>query len=316
APLVAGFASMLATRAAYRITDHTAKHSANVFRQGQRISASMVALAHGTSDGQKTMGIITLVLVTGKLQEPGTGPKEWVIIAAALAIALGTYSGGWRIMRTMGKRLVDIQPPQGFAAETSAATAILASAHLGFGLSTTHVCSGAIIGSGVGGQVRVNWAVARQMLYAWLLTLPAAALIGALASWLAHRAGTYGFVIDLVLLAAVTGVILVLANRNKVSHHNVNDVEGEAEASTGRLAAIGPGPGRPVLVLDSISWTSARDQVSLSVGLTAQSGLAPYENAPDQAGAPHVLSVADVDTEDEADAVTDTSIHHTLRDWG
>ena len=310
APLVAGLASTLATRAAYRITDHTAKHSANVFRQGQRISASMVALAHGTSDGQKTMGIITLVLVSSNYQAPGTGPKEWVIVAAALAIALGTYSGGWRIMRTMGKRLVDIQPPQGFAAETSAATAILASAHFGFGLSTTHVCSGAIIGSGVGGRARVNWSIARQMLYAWLLTLPAAALVGALASWLAHQGGAYGFVVVLVLLAAVAGVILVLANRNKVSHHNVNDVEGETPTSLVRR--LGPGAATPLSVLDGISWTSGRDQVSHTVGLTAGMDLA-YESPPG-AGTGNVLTIADTDAEDEDDALTDTAIRHLMTD--
>ena len=114
----------------------------------------MVALAHGTSDGQKTMGVITLVLIAANLQSPGTGPQLWVIIAAGVAIGLGTYSGGWRIMRTMGKGIVDIETPQGAASGAATSATILASAHLGFGLSTTHVSTGSILGSGVG---RARW---------------------------------------------------------------------------------------------------------------------------------------------------------------
>ena len=101
--------------------------AAGWFRRAQTVSGSMIALAHGTSDGQKTMGVITLVLITAGYQESGTGPQTWVIACAGLAIGLGTYSGGWRIMRTMGKGLVDLQSPQGFAAETTSAAAILAS---------------------------------------------------------------------------------------------------------------------------------------------------------------------------------------------
>jgi len=222
APLVAGIASAIATRAAYRITDHTAHHSANTFKIGQRVSASMVALAHGTSDGQKTMGLITLVLVTAGYQTSGTRPYIWVILLAGTAMALGTYSGGWRIMRTMGKGIVEVEAPQGFASETAATAAILASAHLGFALSTTHVCSGAILGSGVGRRVKVNWNIASRMLVAWLLTLPAAAVVGGLASLVATR-GLWGFFLMLGLLIAAALLILRLSHHHKVDAGNVND---------------------------------------------------------------------------------------------
>ena len=176
--------------------------AAGWFRRAQTVSGSMIALAHGTSDGQKTMGVITLVLITAGYQDSGTGPQTWVIAAAGLAIGLGTYSGGWRIMRTMGKGLVDLHSPQGFAAETTSAAAILASAHMGFGLSTTQVCSGSVIGSGAGRRLSlVRWGTARRMVYGWLLTLPAAALFGAVAAAVALT-GPVGVVIVLVALIA------------------------------------------------------------------------------------------------------------------
>ena len=156
------------------------KAAAKGYRAGQIASAGLVSLAHGTNDAQKTMGIITLALVAGGVVAPDSDPPTWVILSAGLAIALGTYLGGWRIIRTMGKGLTDLQPQQGFAAQTSAATVILASSHLGFSLSTTHVCSGAVMGAGLGrkGGV-VRWSTATRMLVAWGLTLPAAALVGA-----------------------------------------------------------------------------------------------------------------------------------------
>jgi PiT family inorganic phosphate transporter len=187
------------------------------------VSGSMIALAHGTSDGQKTMGVITLVLITAGYQESGTGPEMWVIAAAGLAIGLGTYSGGWRIMRTMGKGLVDVHSPQGFAAETTSAAAILASSHMGFGLSTTQVCSGSILGSGVGKKLaEVRWTTARKMVYGWLLTLPAAALVGGAAAAIALT-GTLGLVLVFVALLAGAGVIYAISRRAPVSSENVND---------------------------------------------------------------------------------------------
>lgn len=137
APVVAGLAALLATRLTYRIggkvrNDAQEKATAKGYRAGQIASAGLVSLAHGTNDAQKTMGIITLALVTGGVLSPGSNPPVWVIVSAGMAIALGTYLGGWRIIRTMGSGLTELKPPQGFAAQTSAATVILASSHLGF----------------------------------------------------------------------------------------------------------------------------------------------------------------------------------------
>lgn len=224
APLVAGLAAALATRLAYRITRKIpSDQSATGFKYGQAFTASLVALAHGTSDGQKTMGVITLLLIGANLQQPGTGPYWWVVLAAGLAIGLGTYSGGWRIMRTMGKGIVEIETPQGAAAGAASSATILASAHVGFGLSTTHVCTGGIIGSGVGRRgAEVRWSLARRMFYAWLLTLPGAGIVGALAALLSPH-GTVGVVILLALLAVACLIIWRLSRRHAVDHTNVTD---------------------------------------------------------------------------------------------
>ncbi len=224
APVVAGVAAGFATALAYRFVRPAAAGPASTwFRRAQTVSASLVALAHGTSDGQKTMGVITLVLITAGYQESGTAPQLWVIATAGLAIGLGTYSGGWRIMRTMGRGIVDIAAPQGFAAETASATAILASSHLGFGLSTTQVCSGSILGSGMGRRLAgVRWSTARRIVYGWLLTLPAAAVIGALAAAVA-LSGPLGILV--VLTALIVGAlgIYAVSRRAPVSSSTVND---------------------------------------------------------------------------------------------
>jgi len=224
APLVAGLAAGLATFLLYKLIKRAdSEPRAGWFRHAQSVSASLVALAHGTSDGQKTMGVITLVLITAGYQESGTGPQFWVVASAGLAIGLGTYSGGWRIMRTMGKGIVDIQSPQGFAAETTSAAAILASSHMGFGLSTTQVCSGSIMGSGVGKKLaEVRWGTARKILYGWLLTLPAAALVGGVAAAVALT-GTIGLVLVFVALLVGAGTIYAISKRSPVDSGNVND---------------------------------------------------------------------------------------------
>ncbi len=224
APVVAAIAAGLATFFLYKMIRKADREpAAGWFRQAQTVSASMVALAHGTSDGQKTMGVITLVLITAGYQESGSGPQLWVIAAAGIAIGLGTYSGGWRIMRTMGKGIVEVHAPQGFAAETTSAAAILASSHMGFGLSTTQVCSGSILGSGIGKKLaKVRWTTARRILYGWLLTLPAAALVGGLAAAVALT-GTVGIVLVFVALLAGSGAIYAISKRAPVSSSNVND---------------------------------------------------------------------------------------------
>ena len=180
-PLVAGIAALLATYLAYRITARAREKTVTKgFRLGQIASASLVSLAHGTNDAQKTMGVITLTLISaGALGHDAGPPGVGDRVAAGLAIGLGTYLGGWRIIRTMGKGLTDIQSPQGFAAEAASTTVILTSAHLGFALSTTQVCSGGILGAGLGQALaEVRWGTAGRMVIAWLVTLPAAALVG------------------------------------------------------------------------------------------------------------------------------------------
>ncbi len=224
APLVAGLAAAVATRLAYRITRKISRNQSETgFKYGQAFTASLVALAHGTSDGQKTMGVITLVLIGANLQQAGTGPHWWVVLTAGLAIGLGTYSGGWRIMRTMGKGIVEIETPQGAASGAAASATILASAHVGFGLSTTHVCTGGILGSGIGRRgAEVRWSVARRMLFAWLLTLPGAGIVGALAALLSPH-GTVGVIVVVVLLGAACFVIWRLSRKHAVDHTNVTD---------------------------------------------------------------------------------------------
>jgi PiT family inorganic phosphate transporter len=231
-PVLAGVVALIGTYIAYRSTARADEGTVTRgFRAGQIVSASMVALAHGTNDAQKTMGIITLTLITAGVLAPDSGPPFWVILAAGLAIAIGTYVGGWRIIRTLGKRVSDIETPQGFAAETSSTAVILASSHLGFALSTTQVATGAIFGAGAGRRLAsVRWGVAGQMAVAWILTLPAAALVGAAAAWVAST-GTFGTVIVAVVGAAVAAGIYAASRRRPITADNVNEVPTPAVAA-------------------------------------------------------------------------------------
>ena len=151
------------------------------FRRLQVFSAAYMAFAHGSNDAQKTMGIITLALFAAGVI-PTNDVPVWVILVAATALSLGTAMGGWKIMATMGHRVVELEPIHGFAAEATAASVLLATAHLGMPVSTTHVISSAIMGVGSSRGVRgVKWGVARRILVAWVLTIPAAGLVGGLA---------------------------------------------------------------------------------------------------------------------------------------
>lgn len=223
-PVVAGLAAFVAVRLIYAVVSHMdEKRVESGFRHGQTATACLVALSHGTNDAQKTMGIITLTLIAVGVQPSGSGPELWVVAICGLAIALGTYMGGWRVIRTLGKGLTEISTPQGFAAEASSATTILVSSHLGFALSTTQVCSGSIIGTGLGKRgSKVNWGVAARMLAAWLVTLPAAGIIGAFACALA-RTGLPGTIAVGVIAVAVASIIFALSKRNPVNSGNVND---------------------------------------------------------------------------------------------
>ncbi|GAA3793405.1 low-affinity phosphate transporter PitH [Streptomyces coacervatus] len=243
APIVAGVAAMFATRLSYTLGKKAdGKAAEKGYRAGQIASAGLVSLAHGTNDAQKTMGIITLALVAGGVVAPDSDPPTWVILSAGLAIALGTWLGGWRIIRTMGKGLTELQPQQGFAAQTSAATVILASSHLGFSLSTTHSVSGSVMGAGLGrkGGV-VRWSTATRMLVAWCLTLPAAALVGALAESVTNL-GDWGTAVVAVFLIASSAAIWKLSRREVVDASNVNEPEEPAGVVTTAIAAVTPPP--------------------------------------------------------------------------
>ncbi len=158
------------------------------FRRLQLVSAAGFSLMHGANDAQKTMGIIAGALVTGgylQLQDGQLHIPFWVVIAAHTAIGLGTLSGGWRIIHTMGSKITKLRPEGGFAAETGAAVAIYIATMLGIGISTTHTITGAIVGVGATRRLSaVRWGVARQIVWAWVLTIPAAGAIGAGAYWL------------------------------------------------------------------------------------------------------------------------------------
>jgi inorganic phosphate transporter, PiT family len=224
-PIIAALVAAVGTYLLYRIsrsmTEGARKHG---FRIGQIGSACMVSLAHGTNDAQKTMGVITLALIANGTLAAKSNAPLWVIVACALAISAGTYLGGWRVIRTLGKGLVEIEAPQGMAAESASAAIILLSSSFGYSLSTTHVATGSIIGTGLGKKgAEVRWNVAGRMATAWLFTLPSAAIVGAAAEALAHGiGGTLGVVVDLILLAALAGFIYYRSRATKVDHNNVN----------------------------------------------------------------------------------------------
>ena len=157
-----------------------------MFKRLQVISAAAMAFAHGQNDAQKSMGIITLALLSAHVVHSSNIPL-WVVILCAIAMALGTSVGGWRIMNTMGHRIIRLAPVQGFAAEASAATILFTASHFGMPVSTTHVISGSIMGVGASKRVSaVRWGVAGNIVVAWVLTIPMAALAAALAFWLIH----------------------------------------------------------------------------------------------------------------------------------
>ncbi|MFD8480344.1 anion permease [Kitasatospora sp. NPDC059673] len=226
-PFIAGAVAAAGTVLVYRLTRGVPEDArGRGFRYGQIGSASMVSLAHGTNDAQKTMGVITLALIANGTLPAGSKAPDWVILSCAVAIALGTYIGGWRVIRTLGKGLVEIESPQGMAAESASAAVILCSTDFGYSLSTTHVATGSILGSGIGRSgAMVRWRLARRMVTAWLLTLPAAALVGALAYWVADGiGGTAGVVVIFVLLVLASAAFFVASRRAAVTPDNVNAV--------------------------------------------------------------------------------------------
>ena len=208
------------------------------FRIGQIGSASLVSLAHGTNDAQKTMGVITLALIAAGDWHNTDAIPLWVKTLCALAISLGTYLGGWRIIRTVGKGLVQINSPQGMAAESSSAAVILASSHLGFALSTTQVCTGSILGTGLGRPgAFVRWRVAGRMVTAWCLTMPSAGVTGAVMWWIGHLlGGNAGAVLMVMILVGLGALMWLRSRRAPINPENVNDEWVETPRLKTRLA--------------------------------------------------------------------------------
>jgi len=209
---VLGFAIALALMIAIVwIIRHRAPSKVNrVFRRLQVFSGGFVAFTHGTNDAQKTMGIIALALITtGHLNAEEFDVPTWVIASSATAMALGTYVGGWKIIKTMGTRIAKIDPPQGFAAQTACAGILWTTAHLGFPVSTTQTISGCVVGAGASRRFSaVRWGIAGNIVVAWILTLPAAGLVGATMEVVTRMPA--GDVIVFMLAGAVaTGAFMV-----------------------------------------------------------------------------------------------------------
>jgi inorganic phosphate transporter, PiT family len=208
APLVAFALGALAILAIYRIVGSRRPGPVTRgFRLGQTVSGGLLAVAHGTNDAQKTMGVITLALVANGTLSASEGVPFWVVLSAAAVIAFGTYSGGWRIIRTMGMRIIKMDPAQGFSAQGAGSAVILASSYAGFPLSTTQVISGGVIGAGAGRRLSAGrWGMASNIALAWLLTLPAAAAIGATAYGITRVLGDGA--VGTVVVTAVAGALI------------------------------------------------------------------------------------------------------------
>jgi PiT family inorganic phosphate transporter len=215
APLLAFLAAGLGIGIVYRVVGRQRPGIVNRgFRCGQIASGGLLALAHGTNDAQKTMGVITLALIANGSLGANADPPFWVIASAAAAIALGTYSGGWRIIRTTGTRIIKMDPAQGFSAQGAGAAVILASTHFGFPLSTTHVINGGVMGAGAAKRLSaVRWGVAGNIVTAWVLTLPAAAAIGALTYGFTSIFGSGALGPVLVSLMSISLIVALFARR-------------------------------------------------------------------------------------------------------
>src|SRR5215212_8909526 len=215
APVLAFVTAGLAILVCYRIVGRQRPGTVSRgFRLGQIITASLFSISHGTNDAQKTMGIIFLALVAnGNLASDADVPT-WVVVSAASAIAAGTYVGGWRIIKTMGTRIIKMDPAQGFAAQGAGAAVILSASHVGFPLSTTHVANGAIMGAGAAKRVSaVRWGIAGNIVVAWVLTLPASALVGALTYAVVHVFGNGAAGPIVVSLALLLALVVAMARR-------------------------------------------------------------------------------------------------------
>jgi PiT family inorganic phosphate transporter len=222
APVLAFAVAAIAILIAYNMVGGVRPGPVNRgYRLGQILTGSMFSLAHGTNDAQKTMGIITLALIAhGDLPADRFDVPFWVIASSAAAIALGTYTGGWRIIRTMGSRIIKMDPAQGFSAQGAGAAVVLTASHLGFPLSTTHVISGAVMGAGAAKRLSaVRWGLAGNIAVAWVLTLPAAAFGGGIVYGVSSLFGS-GAAGPLVVAIALLVVLAVVFAR-RVSQHRL-----------------------------------------------------------------------------------------------
>ena len=239
-PLVAALVSTVGTWLVYRIASPVSdERKTRGFRWGQVGTASLMSLAHGTNDAQKTMGVIFLALVASGSVNDNDAIPFWVKASCAIAIALGTYLGGWRIIRTLGKGIVEVDTPQGVAADGASAAIIITSSHFGMALSTTHVATGSILGTGLGRKgAEVRWGVAGRMVVAWVITLPAAAAIGA-TTWMIgaglNSLTNTQFVGELVVFAILVVFCLWMwrhSQKDAIDASNVtNSWDGEAVAA-------------------------------------------------------------------------------------
>src|SRR3954467_2028435 len=243
APVLAGIVALGATVIVYRmIRSYAAERAERGFRWAQVASSSMVALAHGTNDAQKTMGVISLALIANGNLSGGDNfsVPDWVVFSCATAIALGTFTGGWRIIKTLGTKVTEVRPPQGFSSEEVAATVILASSHFGYPLSTTHVVSGAVTGSGVGRPgAQVDWSVARRIVTGWVLTLPAAGLTAAIVFEITDLFGTDSAVGPATWTVLLAFVCFFLWRANKSSQVVPEEVVAPAEHPAPALEPVG-----------------------------------------------------------------------------
>ena len=239
-PLVAALVSTVGTWLVYRIASPVSdERKTRGFRWGLVGTASLLSLAHGTNDAQKTLGVIFLALVASGSVNDNDAIPFWVKASCAIAIALGTYLGGWRIIRTLGKGIVEVDTPQGVAADGASAAIILTSSHFGMALSTTHVATGSILGTGLGRKgAEVRWGVAGRMVVAWVITLPAAAAIGA-TTWMIgaglNSLTNTQFVGELVVFAILVVFCLWMwrhSQKDVIDASNVtNSWDGEAVAA-------------------------------------------------------------------------------------
>ena len=244
AVFICGAVAAIGTFTAYRMIRYLGDRTGRAgYRYGQTGSAALVSLAHGTNDAQKTMGVIVLALTaTGHLSATHFSVPLWVKIVCATAISLGTVTGGWRIINTMGNRITSIESPQGFAAEAASGSVILASSYYGYPLSTTQVVSGGVTGAGIGKRQPVHWSVFGHMVAAWVITIPGAGLIAA-GAWAVYdiigKTTDVGAIVVVVLTIILAAMLWRVAQRSPISASDLDRTHVAPEEEAKRPAEDG-----------------------------------------------------------------------------